>query len=65
MSEKKKAKGKWVSFVVDDEIAKRIKAEADADGLTSSSWVRSLIIRSLRERDREAAREKKPAEGSS
>lgn len=50
----KKSKGKFLSFAVDDDMSARIKAEASADGLSASSWVRLLIIKSLREKDREA-----------
>lgn len=56
MEEDQKKKGKFLSFAVDDEMSQRIKAEAAADGLSASSWVRLLIIRSLREKDREAKR---------
>lgn len=52
--DQKKAKGKFLSFAVDEEMSARIKAEAAADGLSASSWVRLLIIKSLREKDREA-----------
>lgn len=63
--DQKKSKGKFLSFAVDDEMSQRIKAEASADGLSASSWVRLLIIRHLREKDREAARDKKSADGAS
>lgn len=62
--DQKKSKGKFLSFAVDEEMSARIKAEAAADGLSASSWVRLLIIKSLREKDREAARDKKSADGS-
>lgn len=47
----KKPKGRFISFAIDLDIARRIKAEAMADGLSASSWVRSLIIRTFREQD--------------
>jgi hypothetical protein len=43
----KKIKGRFLSFAVDPEIAARIKKVAKADGLSASSWVRSLIIRTF------------------
>jgi len=54
--DQKKSKGKFLSFAVDEEMSARIKAEAAADGLSASSWVRLLIIRFFREKDREAKR---------
>lgn len=47
----KKAKGRFLSFAVDPEIAQRIKEVAKADGLSASAWVRSLIIRTLAKQD--------------
>lgn len=46
-----KAKGRFLSFAVDPEIAQRIKDVAKAEGLSASSWVRSLIIRTLAKMD--------------
>jgi hypothetical protein len=55
----RKAKGRFLSFAVDPEIAARIKKVAKADGLSASSWVRSLIIRTFARID-EAAKKDAP-----
>lgn len=47
----KKAKGRFLSFAVDPEVAQRIKDIAKSQGLSASSWVRSLIICTLAKLD--------------
>ena len=47
----KKAKGRFLSFAVDPEVAQRIREMARADGLSASAWVRSLVVRTLAKQD--------------
>jgi len=64
--ENDESKSKFLSFAVDRKLAVRIRDTAKADGLSGSSWVRSLIIRFFRQYDEEHPppdAEQKPGDG--